>query len=103
LKRAKEGEGPTLIEAITYRWYGHHAGAGADEQMGWIYRPEEEVEEWKKKDPVANFEKKLMAQGILTISRRESPPFQGWDERRAFSLRLLDIMQKTNICGIMIP
>jgi len=66
LKRAKEGEGPTLIEAITYRWYGHHAGAGADEQMGWIYRPEEEVEEWKKRDPIANFEKKLTAQGLLT-------------------------------------
>jgi len=70
LKRAKEGEGPTLIEAITYRWYGHHAGAGADEQMGWIYRPEEEVEEWKKKRSCREFEKKLMAQGILTERRK---------------------------------
>ncbi|NLT84102.1 pyruvate dehydrogenase (acetyl-transferring) E1 component subunit alpha, partial [Coprothermobacter proteolyticus] len=57
-------------------WYGHHAGAGADEQMGWIYRPEEEVEEWKKKDPVANFEKKLMAQGILTEEKKT----QIWDK-----------------------
>jgi len=50
---------------------------GSRRTNGVDLQTEEEVEEWKKKDPVANFEKKLMAQGILTISRRESPPFKG--------------------------
>ena len=39
----------------------------------------------------------------LTIPRRESPPFQGWDERRASWLRLLDMVQGTNICSIIKP
>jgi len=39
----------------------------------------------------------------LTVHAGKAHSFQGWDERRASSLRLLDIMQKTNICGIMIP
>jgi len=34
MKRARQGEGPSLIECKTYRWYGHHAGAGADETNG---------------------------------------------------------------------
>jgi len=28
MKRARQGEGPSLIECKTYRWYGHHAGQG---------------------------------------------------------------------------
>ena len=44
--RARSGEGPTLIEFMSYRWQGHFAGDPA------AYRPEEEVAEWKAKDPV---------------------------------------------------
>jgi len=64
----------------TYRWYGHHAGAGADEQMGWIYRPAEEVEEWKAKDPIPRFEKKLVEQGVLDESKKKVV----WDEVNAY-------------------
>lgn len=44
--RARNGEGPTLIEFLTYRWQGHFAGDPA------AYRPEEEVKYWKDRDPI---------------------------------------------------
>jgi len=58
--RARAGEGPTLINAVTYRWEGHVIG---DPQP---YRTREEVEEWKKKDPIARFERELIGRGVLT-------------------------------------
>jgi TPP-dependent pyruvate/acetoin dehydrogenase alpha subunit len=60
IARARAGEGPTLIECKTYRWYGHSEIDPAK------YRPKEEVEEWKKKCPLARFEKYLKSEGILT-------------------------------------
>ena len=45
--RARAGKGPTLIEALTYRWRGH---SKSDRQA---YRTREEVKEWQKKDPIA--------------------------------------------------
>lgn len=45
-ERARNGEGPTLLEFMTYRWQGHFAGDPA------AYRPEEEVKYWKEKDPL---------------------------------------------------
>jgi TPP-dependent pyruvate/acetoin dehydrogenase alpha subunit len=53
-ERARKGEGPTLIEFLTYRWQGHFAGDPA------AYRPEGEVEEWKAKCPIARARKKLI-------------------------------------------
>jgi len=80
MKRARQGDGPSLIECKTYRWYGHHAGAGSDEQMGWVYRPPEEVEEWKAKDPIPRFEKKLVEQGLLDEIKKKAV----WDEVDAY-------------------
>jgi pyruvate dehydrogenase E1 component alpha subunit len=59
VRRARSGEGPTLVIANTYRWEGHMVG----DPM--VYRSKEEVEEWKKKDPLARFEKLLLSQGII--------------------------------------
>ena len=58
--RARKGEGPTLVECKTYRWYGHVEG---DPQT---YKPKGEVEEWKKKDPIPRFRNKLIEMGVLT-------------------------------------
>lgn len=55
LERARRGEGPTLIECPTYRWFGHHEG-----DPGTAYRSKEEIEEWKKRDPI----KKLRQQAL---------------------------------------
>ena len=54
LERARKGEGPTLIEAVTYRQGVHTT---ADDPT--IYRTKEEEESWKKKDPLLRFKKYL--------------------------------------------
>ncbi len=53
---------PTLVEASNYRYRGHSA---ADPE---IYRDKEEVEEWRQKDPIENFSKRLMEDGVLEES-----------------------------------
>jgi pyruvate dehydrogenase E1 component alpha subunit len=55
VKRARDGKGPSLIEAKTYRFHGHHIG---DPET---YRTREEVEEWmEKRDPLKLFKAKLL-------------------------------------------
>jgi TPP-dependent pyruvate/acetoin dehydrogenase alpha subunit len=58
--RARKGEGPTLVECKTYRHHGHYQG----DTM--TYRSAEEVAEWKKRDPITRFRKKLVEMGNLT-------------------------------------
>lgn len=58
--KARNGGGPTLIECKTYRWQGHHVGDPG------VYRAEEEVKEWKAKDPLVIFEnQKLLTDAEL--------------------------------------
>ncbi|MBP1930952.1 pyruvate dehydrogenase (acetyl-transferring) E1 component subunit alpha [Ammoniphilus resinae] len=59
-EQARNGEGPTLIEAITYR-YGPHTMAGDDPSR---YRNSKEEEEWKAKDPLIRFRKFLTEKGL---------------------------------------
>jgi len=61
VKRARAGQGPTLIECKTYRWRTHTEIKGTPDR-----RPPEEVEEWKQKDPIALLAGSLKAQGLLT-------------------------------------
>jgi len=49
VRRAREGKGPTLIEAKTYRYRGHSRSDPGR------YRPREEIEEWERKDPITRF------------------------------------------------
>jgi len=65
--RARKGEGPSLIECKTYRFRRH----GEMEPPG-NYRSKEEVEEWKKKDPVILYETKLVSEGVITGQDVES-------------------------------
>jgi acetoin:2,6-dichlorophenolindophenol oxidoreductase subunit alpha len=58
--RARKGKGPTLLECMTYRIEGHYTGDPSTS-----YRTREEVEEWKRKDPVAMFRTKLLAMGSI--------------------------------------
>lgn len=57
---ARKSLGPTLIEAKTYRYEGHWIG---DPQ---VYRNKDEVELWKKKDPIISYKKKLTSQKIIS-------------------------------------
>lgn len=58
--RARRGDGPTLIEAVTYRHYGHSAIDPAN------YRSAEEVEHWKGLDPLPRLERYLLDNRIMT-------------------------------------
>jgi pyruvate dehydrogenase E1 component alpha subunit len=63
VNRARQGDGPTLIECKTYRWGGHFAM-----DPGTKYRPKEEIESWMKKCPLKRFRKKLLEDNITTES-----------------------------------
>ena len=58
--RAREGKGPTLIECKTYRHRGH---SRFDQGK---YRPEEEVNEWLRMDPIIRMRERLTSTGVLT-------------------------------------
>jgi pyruvate dehydrogenase E1 component alpha subunit len=60
--RARNGEGPTLLECKTYRILGH-SGPGMDEKLG--YRSAEEIDIWKKRDPVQSFRRRLIIEEVL--------------------------------------
>jgi len=65
IARARAGEGPTLLECKTYRYYDHVGVRG----MGLVYRTDDEVIEWKKRDPIDLFESRLQEQGILSADQ----------------------------------
>lgn len=68
IKRARRGDGPTLLECKTYRYFDHVGVRG----MGLTYRTDEEVALWKKRDPIENFEAHLLQQKVLTKARIET-------------------------------
>ena len=55
VQRARRGEGPTLVEAKTYRYEEHAANMGRD----FGYRAETEIAEWRKRDPLRLFRERL--------------------------------------------
>lgn len=55
IARARADKGPTLIECRTYRYVGHHEG-----DPGTDYRSQDEIDEWKKRDPIELFSKRLL-------------------------------------------
>jgi pyruvate dehydrogenase E1 component alpha subunit len=57
-ERARKGEGPSLIEAKTYRWKGHWTG---DPE---VYRTKEEVAAWMEKCPIKRFRAYLLERGV---------------------------------------
>lgn len=63
--RARNGEGPTLIECVAYRYEGHHEG---DTEF---YRDEEELNQWQEKDPLRNYPEQLIDEGVLSAEEHE--------------------------------
>ena len=59
-ERARAGNGPTLIEAVTFRMGGHST---SDDPTAYV--PEEEVAAWKDKDPIDRFERYLIGRDLL--------------------------------------
>jgi pyruvate dehydrogenase E1 component alpha subunit len=63
IDRAREGLGPSIVEYKTFRMTGHSAHDDAG------YVPPELFDEWKRKDPIARFEKTLLQEGVVSQSR----------------------------------
>jgi TPP-dependent pyruvate/acetoin dehydrogenase alpha subunit len=61
VRRAREGEGPTLVEAKTYRFGGHHMG-----DPGTAYRTKEEVERHRERDPLVLFKARVQERGLAS-------------------------------------
>jgi len=73
--RARRGEGPSLIEAKTYRFYNHHGV----QNLGLKYRSDDEVAEWKQRDPIFSFEERMVEAGQATTTDFEAV----WAQLRA--------------------
>ncbi|MEZ5289397.1 MAG: thiamine pyrophosphate-dependent dehydrogenase E1 component subunit alpha, partial [Vicinamibacterales bacterium] len=69
---ARAGKGPSVIEAITYRWYDHSGFAGGrvgqDGAMGLPYRTDDEVRPWISRDPIVRYRTWLLARGVTDES-----------------------------------
>jgi len=68
IERARKGKGPTLLECKTYRFYDHVGVRG----MGLTYRTDEELEAWKKRDAISNFEDQLVKMKVTTRKKLEN-------------------------------
>lgn len=75
VEKARAGNGPTVIECKTYRWYDHYgaggARAGVDGAFGLGYRSDRELRDWMGKDPIVRFRKFLVSEKVLTEERAE--------------------------------
>jgi acetoin:2,6-dichlorophenolindophenol oxidoreductase subunit alpha len=62
VRRARAGDGPSIVEVMTYRFSEHSEGllhAGA-------YRPPAEIDDWKRRDPIVLFGRVLTDRGVAT-------------------------------------
>src|SRR5690606_31989138 len=75
--RARRGEGPTLIEAVTYRYRGH---SKSDRNL---YRTVDEIEQWRKsRDPLDRYEARVIDEGWLTSDQLEECRLEARDAVR---------------------
>lgn len=70
IERARANHKPALIEAITYRWFGH-VGPREDIDVG-LHRSQEEVLAWKKRDPVATLLNALIATKAFSLDEYQA-------------------------------
>ena len=74
LKKARSGQGPVLLEAMTYRYLGHSL---SDPRTS--YRTKEEEEAWKAKDAVATFRAALIEAGVVDEAGAEAISQRAWE------------------------
>ena len=88
INRARSGEGPTMMECVTYRMMMHTT---ADDPKR--YRTDKEVEAWKKRDPITRFQKYMTYKGLLSDDKIEALEAQIKDEIQAAVDRAEEIMK----------
>jgi pyruvate dehydrogenase E1 component alpha subunit len=83
VQRARAGEGPSLVENLTYRWRGH---SKSDRNL---YRTQEEINEWQQRDPITRFAGALVQANLLTGDEVEAVSQEAQDHiREATNLAL---------------
>ncbi len=78
--RARAGQGPSFLVAMTYRFLGHHIADSL------IYRTREETESWRAKDPIDRLEAQLVAAGTISKDEAEAMHQQAKDDVEAAAL-----------------
>jgi pyruvate dehydrogenase E1 component alpha subunit len=84
--RARAGQGPSLIEGRTYRYLDHSLGLGRIVRAP--YRTEEEVEAWRRRDPISIHQQQLLSHDIATqaeIDRMNAQVLQEIEAAVAFA------------------
>jgi len=74
VEHARSGKGPSIVECKTFRAYGH---GDHDDDRADRYRPAEEVEEGRKRDPLAVMKARMIKMGILTQEEADQHPAEG--------------------------
>jgi len=77
VRRARAGEGPTLVENVTYRWKGH---SKSDKNL---YRTREEIAEWRDRDPILRFEERVRESGLLSDEEITAARSQAMEDMKA--------------------
>ncbi|RYL95488.1 pyruvate dehydrogenase (acetyl-transferring) E1 component subunit alpha [Sporolactobacillus sp. THM7-4] len=95
-ERAIQGEGPTLIETLTYR-YGPHTMAGDDPTR---YRTKELTSEWEQRDPLIRFRNFLQSLGLWSQEDEEQTVNQA-KEDVAQALKKADQVQKQKVSDLL--
>ncbi|MFC0523968.1 pyruvate dehydrogenase (acetyl-transferring) E1 component subunit alpha [Pontibacillus salicampi] len=95
-ERAINGEGPTLIETLTYR-YGPHTMAGDDPTR---YRTEEDENEWEKKDPLVRFRKYLESKDLWSEDK-ENEVIENAKEEIKAAIKKADEQPKQKVTDLI--
>ena len=70
VEHARTGNGPSMIEGMTYRWYDHSGFAGGkvgqDGAFGMPYRTDDEVNAWISRDPITRYKRWLLSKDLAT-------------------------------------
>ncbi len=90
VERARKGEGPSIVEGLTYRWLGH---SKSDANR---YRTKEEIEAWKEKCPIKAFEKYLISKKVITEQQAAAIA----EEAKADIARAVEFAQQGSYPGI---
>jgi acetoin:2,6-dichlorophenolindophenol oxidoreductase subunit alpha len=75
--RARAGDGPTLLECMTYRWRGH---VGPSFDLEYDIRTREELDSWIARDPIERLAKNMVEAGVMTEAERGKLDAQAQDD-----------------------
>jgi TPP-dependent pyruvate/acetoin dehydrogenase alpha subunit len=96
--RARAGEGPSFIQADTYRWR-EHCGPNYDNDLG--YRTVAEFEAWRARDPIERLRAMLTARGLLTAAAEQAMASEiAVEVKEAFTRAIAAPMPNPNSVGI---